>query len=284
MPYLPGPSTPALATTALPPPIYHLEPVEAVPDLSSLNVSNSTNGTAQPGKTASSPNGHAETAITVPTSYAPAGWSWATLRRNERVTARGWFQDTRAVELEPDDPTDPSLRYLPGAICALHPRSSDAEVSTFLSENKLDGDADRVFRIRSALPDQPLPPHLPSGSTTLRTLLTYHLDVRAPPRKSFFEWLRRLSPDEREQERADEFIQDPDEVHDYATRPKRTMLEALADFRHTTLPLEYVLEIVPPLRRRQFSIASDDQVSGSAVAGRWIRGGRVLETARNSGM
>jgi hypothetical protein len=35
------------------------------------------------------------------------------------------------------------------------------------------------------------------------------LDIRCSPRKSFFEWLRRISVDEREQERLDEFIADP---------------------------------------------------------------------------
>jgi sulfite reductase alpha subunit-like flavoprotein len=72
-----------------------------------------------------------------------------------------------------------------------------------------------------------------------------------------------LSTDEREQERLDEFVADPDEVHDYATRPSRTILETLADFRMTKIPLDYVLEVLPPLRRRQFSIASDAQVSDS---------------------
>lgn len=62
---------------------------------------------------------------------------------------------------------------------------------------------------RSDPPEQDIPPHLPSGPTTLRTLLTHHLDLRQPPRKSFFEWLRRLSADEREQERLDEFLDDP---------------------------------------------------------------------------
>jgi hypothetical protein len=47
-----------------------------------------------------------------------------------------------------------------------------------------------------------------------------------------------------------------DEVHDYATRPSRTILETLADFRHTRILLSHILEILPPLRRRQFSIAS----------------------------
>jgi sulfite reductase alpha subunit-like flavoprotein len=84
-------------------------------------------------------------------------------------------------------------------------------VDDFLASQDLSGEADWPFRISSAIPDQPLPLHLPptGQTTTLRRLLTYHLDMRGSPRKSFFEWLRRLSGDEREQERLDEFIADP---------------------------------------------------------------------------
>jgi sulfite reductase alpha subunit-like flavoprotein len=88
---------------------------------------------------------------------------------------------------------------------------SPEEVDSFLDIMSLSSQADLAFRIHSAVPDQPLPPHLPPENqiTTLRSLLTNHLDLRQSPRKSFFEWLRRLSPDEREQERLDEFITDP---------------------------------------------------------------------------
>lgn len=150
--------------------------------------------------------------------------------------------------------------YPPGSIAVLQPRCSDKEVDEFLEQNKLESQADNIFIIRSTVPGQPLPTYLPHGATTLRTLLTHHLDLRSPPRKSLFEWLRRLTKDEREEERLDDFITDPDEIHDYATRPKRSILETLADFRETTLPMEYLLEILPPLRRRQFSIASNAEV------------------------
>lgn len=119
--------------------------------------------------------------------------------------------------------------------------------------------------ITPTIPGQELPEHLPLGVTSLRRLLTWHLDLKAPPRKSFFEWLRRFTSDEREEERLDEFVSDPDEVHTYATRSKRTPLEALADFRETKIPLEYVLEVLPPLRRRQFSIASNSAQHPSEI-------------------
>lgn len=70
-----------------------------------------------------------------------------------------------------------------------------------------------------------------------------------------------MSKDEREIERLGDFLTDPDEVFDYATRPSRTVVETLADFRETKLPKEYICEILPALRRRQFSIASSSEVS-----------------------
>lgn len=110
--------------------------------------------------------------------------------------------------------------------------------------------------------DHPLPPHLPTEHTptSLRSLLTNHLDLRGSPRRSYFEWMRRFATDEREIERLDEFLLDPDEVFDYATRPSRTYVETLGDFREMRLPKEYLCEILPPLRRRQFSIASSSEV------------------------
>lgn len=52
-----------------------------------------------------------------------------------------------------------------------------------------------------------------------------------------------------------------DEIHTYATRPRRSILETMADFRGIKIPLSHLLEVLPPLRRRQFSIASSASVS-----------------------
>ena len=47
-----------------------------------------------------------------------------------------------------------------------------------------------------------------------------------------------------------------DELWDYTTRPKRTVLEAVQDFTHVRLPWQYALTTLPLMRGRQFSIAS----------------------------
>ncbi|KAK4685770.1 hypothetical protein P7C73_g4378, partial [Tremellales sp. Uapishka_1] len=264
LPYLPPTLSlfEAHPTTSLPLPIYSLEPVDE-PPLESLAISSS-----------SEPVNNGEC------SYKPDDWVWARSTKNTRVTREDWWQDVREVEFEFESADIPP--YLPGSIASLQPSLSTEEVNTFLDLMGLRETADTAVVIRPLPPDQPIPSHLPPVPTTLRSLLTNHLDLRAPPRKSFFEWMRRLSPDEREQERLNEFIADPvsflpsfsrgitltpvvkDEIHTYATRPSRSILETLADFRQTKIPLSHILEILPPLRRRQFSIAS----SSSAHAGK----------------
>lgn len=131
VPYLPGPSAPALPWNALPDPIYALDPVPADPadDLAKLSLNGSSSSQ-------------------VPDVYAPKGWKMATLTKNERVTASGWFQDVRELDLE----LDGHESYPPGSVCAIHPRCSAEEVDTFLEMNDLQAEADRPIVIRSTIP------------------------------------------------------------------------------------------------------------------------------------
>jgi sulfite reductase alpha subunit-like flavoprotein len=54
------------------------------------------------------------------------------------------------------------------------------------------------------------------------------------------------------------FIQD--ELYEYCYRVRRTILEVLSEFRHVQVPKDYVFDMFPPLRPREFSIASSLKV------------------------
>jgi hypothetical protein len=54
-----------------------------------------------------------------------------------------------------------------------------------------------------------------------------------------------------------------DEMYDYCQRVKRTIWEVLSEFRSARIPREYVFDLFPPLRPREFSIASSIEVSSS---------------------
>lgn len=49
-------------------------------------------------------------------------------------------------------------------------------------------------------------------------------------------------------------------MHDYATRTRRTIFETLQEFRSARIPLDYIADVFPEIRPRQFSIASSPKV------------------------
>ncbi len=108
--------------------------------------------------------------------------------------------------------------------------------------------------------DQSMPDHIPER-TTLRTLFTRYLDFNAVPRRTFFQYLRYFNTDEQESDKLDEFLspEGADELYDYCHKVRRTIVEVLAEFHSSRmqLPKEYIFDVFPPLRPREFSIASD---------------------------
>lgn len=183
----------------------------------------------------------------------------ATLNSNTRITPPDHFQDTRHMIL-----TLPGEHnYLPGATLTIHPKNFPSDVSAFLALMQWTPLADTPLRFvpststasLASYPSSPLPPIQP---LTLRTLLTNHLDIMSVPRRSFFARLQHCTSDATHLERLREFTQPDlvDELYDYTTRPRRSILEALADFPSARIPWQHAVAALPPLRGRQFSIAS----------------------------
>ncbi|KAI5477463.1 NADPH-dependent diflavin oxidoreductase 1 [Pseudohyphozyma bogoriensis] len=180
---------------------------------------------------------------------------YAKLRRLERVTPVEWFQDVREVELEFDGEEG---SHVAGDVVEIRPQNSPEDVSTFLASIGWTSIADDLYSITAASPDQPLPPHFPSPYlTTLRHLLTHELDVTCVPRVSFFEWLAFFSDgDMKEKLQFFTTGEGQDDLNDYTLRPRRTLSEVMYEFRSSKVPPEYILDLLPPLRARGFSIAS----------------------------
>lgn len=84
------------------------------------------------------------------------------------------------------------------------------------------------------------------------------------PRRYAFELMSHFTDSDLEREKLKEFISasGQDELCNYCNRPKRTILEVLADFPRATanFPLCYFFELFQPIRPRAFSIASSPKV------------------------
>ncbi|XP_056394205.1 NADPH-dependent diflavin oxidoreductase 1 [Hyla sarda] len=186
-----------------------------------------------------------------PTELQP---HWAPLVTNQRVTAPEHYQDVRLIEF---DITGSGIQYSPGDVVMIQPHNSPEDVQQFCSLLRLDADA--VFVLDAHDPDTPAPPHLPQPCS-VQHLVERYLDIRCVPRRSFFQLLSYFSPDEQEREKLQEFSSaaGQEELYTYCNRPRRTTLEVLLDFPHTTssIPADYLLELIPRIRPRAFSIAS----------------------------
>ncbi|KAB5591608.1 hypothetical protein CTheo_4956 [Ceratobasidium theobromae] len=176
-----------------------------------------------------------------------------TLTQNARITEDHWYQDVRHVILKAEEP----ISYEPGDVAVLQPENSSADVETLLRRLGWEEDADKPICVA---PNRLLPLGYPGPGTqtTLRSLLTKHADINAVPRKSFIELLSYFTRDQMETDKLCEFCtaEGSDDLFDYTTRVRRTILEVLLEFRSAVVPKEYIADLFPELRPRQFSIAS----------------------------
>ena len=185
------------------------------------------------------------------------------LEEIKRVTPSSHWQDVRLLSLT----TNQSIDYLPGDALSIMPKNFREDVNTLILLMDWTSIADTSIKFTpsfnstnlTSYPPCPIP-YLSSSShlLTLRTLLTCYLDITSIPRRSLFATLSRYTSNPTHQERLREFTlpQYLDEYYDYATRPRRSILEILQEFDSVKIPWQEAANVFPVLRGRQFSIAS----------------------------
>ncbi|ODQ81700.1 hypothetical protein BABINDRAFT_33255 [Babjeviella inositovora NRRL Y-12698] len=196
--------------------------------------------------------------------------------RNDRITASNHFQDVRHLVIHD---TSGSLDFQPGDTVGLYPTNDPVDVFKLIENQGWEAIADRPLRIQHEVA------HIEGGlinNLTLRTLLTHHLDIMSVPRRSFF-WLAwHFSDDEREKEKLHEFsdIKEAEELFDYANRPRRSILETILEFSSLRIPVEYLFDLIPTIKLRQFSIASQPDPNRVELAIALVEYKTILRRAR----
>lgn len=129
----------------------------------------------------------------------------------------------------------------------------------------------------------PVPEHL-RRPLSLRTLATQYWDLSAIPRSRSFELLAIGATNQLEREKLIEFTtaEGQQDLFAYANRPRRTILEALADFPHSTarLTLPILFELFEPIKTRSFSIASAKQSGSLDLLVAMVEYKTILKTPR----
>lgn len=185
-----------------------------------------------------------------------------------RLTPESHHQDVRLIDFSINE----NVPYGPGAVAVVYPKNFPQDVNRFIADQGWQDIADIPLTIAPTKEDVDLKRYPPSPlmnidpnkhNFTLRELLTNYLDILSIPRRTFFANLAYFGKDSNEdeeyqKERISELANPEliDELWDYTTRPKRTILEIMPDFPSIKIPWQYALTILPILRGRQFSIAS----------------------------
>lgn len=192
----------------------------------------------------------------------------AKIASNERLTPQSHWQDVRHLTFD-----IPGYHpHVPGDVLSIYPKNFPSDVNEFIRIMKWESTADTLLKFVPCSPTMstssslPVPNISSSSPITLRTLLTNHLDIMSIPRRSFFAQLAHFTNDDYHRERLLEFTNPEyiDELYDYTTRPRRSILEVLQEFESVTIPWQRICSIVPNIRGRQFSIASAQSPSSSA--------------------
>lgn len=184
------------------------------------------------------------------------------LVENQRVTPPNHWQDVRLLTLYMESENE----YEPGDTITIYPKNFPEDVQTLIDLMEWNKVADEPLKFEATYPNfmaDPLFATSPTGlyplkNSTLRQLLTHNLDITAIPKPFFFQHIAHYTSDPTHKERLLEFGNSVfrDEYYDYATRPRRSILEVLADFPSIKLPFNDVASLFPLIRGRQFSICS----------------------------
>ncbi|PYI09947.1 NADPH-dependent FMN/FAD containing oxidoreductase [Aspergillus sclerotiicarbonarius CBS 121057] len=194
----------------------------------------------------------------------------ATLTENKRLTPSTHWQDVRHVSLTVPE----HASYVPGDMICITPKNFSSDVNALIQMMGWEEHADQLVSLvpNSHIPadDLPSPPIHGLESypkLTLRALLADYLDIQAIPRRAFFAEIAHYTSDEMHKERLLEFTNTSpeylDELWDYTTRPRRSILEVLHEFDTVKVPWQHAISVFPIFKGRQFSIASGGELKSA---------------------
>ncbi|KAJ8954736.1 hypothetical protein NQ318_011431 [Aromia moschata] len=181
----------------------------------------------------------------------------ATVWENKRETASDHFQDVRILKLKTD-----GQEYKPGDLLVLRPKNLPWQIEEFkdvLSSNSVDIPPETIFKITQNDPQIHVPEIL-QYEVNFEQLCSEYFDLMAIPRRHTFNILAQITDSDLEKEKCLEFTtaEGQNDLYTYTNRPRRNIVEVLRDFPHATKKItkEMLFEILPPIKPREFSIAS----------------------------
>lgn len=185
---------------------------------------------------------------------------------NVKTTSENHFQDVRLITIS----LPYNIKYDPGDVIYIRPRNSMEQVKRFfniLQEQNVELYSDTLISVTKK--EIKVPFVLENRWLTLEDIVEQYWDLNFKPRRSTMHTLSLISENNLEKEKLCEFASanGQEEFYNYINRPRRNILEVLADFPHTTskINIGLLFEIMSPIKPRPYSIASSSKATPSVV-------------------
>ncbi|KAJ6766400.1 NITRIC OXIDE SYNTHASE-RELATED [Salix purpurea] len=193
--------------------------------------------------------------------------------KNQPLSRTGCGKDVRHFELEFVSacalPSAQTIQYGVGDVLEVLPGQDPSAVDAFLQRCNLNPESLIIVHpigIESHHCDA-------EGNDSkvpikLKTFVELTMDIAsASPRRYFFEVMSVFATAEHEKERLQYFAspEGRDDLYQYNQKERRTVLEVLEDFPSVQMPFEWLVQLVPPLKTRAFSISSSPSAHPNQV-------------------
>ncbi|XP_074272383.1 NADPH-dependent diflavin oxidoreductase 1-like isoform X2 [Silene latifolia] len=177
---------------------------------------------------------------------------WLKMVGNCSLTRAGCERDVRHLEFEFHST---EVEYEVGDVLEILPSQNPDAVDAFLHRCNLDPEALITVQSRDILHEL----DISEVPIRLKSFVELTMDIAsASPRRYLFEVMSHFATAEHEKERLQYFAspEGRDDLYEYNQKERRTVLEVLEDFPSVQMPFEWLVQLVPPLKTRAFSISS----------------------------
>ncbi|XP_020553587.1 NADPH-dependent diflavin oxidoreductase 1 isoform X3 [Sesamum indicum] len=185
------------------------------------------------------------------------------MTKNRLLSRPDSGKDVRHFEF---DAVSSSIDYEVGGVLEVLPGQSPAALDAFIRRCSLNPESYITVQPRDAENHDFLNP--PLSPVKLKSFIELTMDVAsASPRRYFFEVMSYFATAEHEKERLQYFAspEGRDDLYQYNQKERRTVLEVLEDFPSVQMPFEWLVQLVPPLKTRAYSISSSHSAHPNQV-------------------
>ncbi|KAF5750028.1 hypothetical protein HS088_TW03G00357 [Tripterygium wilfordii] len=179
--------------------------------------------------------------------------------KNQFLTRAGCGKDVRHFEFEQ---VSSLVEYEVGDVVEVLPSQNPEAIDCFIQRCSLNPDAMITVQPREVENDLHTQIISSKVPVKLKTFVELTMD-----RTLFFQVMSFFASAQHEKERLQYFAspEGRDDLYQYNQKERRTVLEVLEDFPSVQMPFEWLVQLVPPLNQRAFSISSSQLVHPNEV-------------------